>query len=199
MPQLALEADGAGNLLRRYLYGARRISMTTPAGSFYYHYDSTGSVADVTSSTGASEWTYAYEPFGTIRVATQNDPNVPDNPMQFTGEYADATDLYDLRARQYDPCGRALQHTRSGHSSGTQPEESSYSYAGDRPTFMVDPSAETRIPTSESAEAAMVVTSVLPTHACLVADPARCLPLPALARQAASAACRWLSPTRTRA
>jgi hypothetical protein len=36
LPQLALERTGAGSLIRRYLYGQGRISMTTGGSSFYY-------------------------------------------------------------------------------------------------------------------------------------------------------------------
>src|SRR5207248_2242207 len=46
--QIALERDGNNALLRRYVYGARRIFMTTGGSNYYYHYDNIGSVANVT-------------------------------------------------------------------------------------------------------------------------------------------------------
>jgi len=64
LPQLALERDGAGGLLRRYVYGPRRISLSTPSATAYYHQDNLGSVSNITSSTGATQWTYVYEPTG---------------------------------------------------------------------------------------------------------------------------------------
>src|SRR5207237_3751995 len=79
LPQIALERDGNGTLLRRYVYGVRRTSVSTGGSSYYYTYDGLGSVANVTSSTGGSEWTFAYEPFGATRTATQEDPNAPAN------------------------------------------------------------------------------------------------------------------------
>jgi RHS repeat-associated protein len=70
--------------------------------SYYYHYDPLGSVADLTSSTGATEWTESYEPYGAVHSETQNDPNAPTSPIKFAAEYLDPTGLYYLRARQYD-------------------------------------------------------------------------------------------------
>lgn len=143
LPQLALERDGGGTVLRSYLYGVRRISMTSGGNPYYYLYDALGSVANLTSSTGATEWTYSYEPFGAIRTQTKNDPNAPANLMQFTGELLDSSaGLYDLRARQYDPGdGRFISRDPLSGSSDGIPG-SSYSYASDAPTTLLDPSGK---------------------------------------------------------
>jgi RHS repeat-associated protein len=159
LPQVALERDGAGALIRRYIYGNRRISMSTPVGTFYYSYDSLGSVVNMTSSTGAPEWTYEYEPFGSIRTATQNDPNAPNNEMKFAGELADATGLYYLRARQYDPTTGRLLADDPVPSSVDEPAASSYIYAGNRPTVMVDPSGETFTPVTVGSDFALFATN----------------------------------------
>jgi RHS repeat-associated protein len=148
LPQLALERDGSGNLIRRYIYGTRRISMASGGANYYYQYDLLGSVTNLTSATGATEWTYSYEPFGAIRTQTQNDPNAPANPMQFAGEYLDPTGLYDLRAREYAPAtGSFLEVDPSGLAL-TVPYGSAYSYTGGRPTVMVDPSGATFVPST---------------------------------------------------
>lgn len=99
LPQIALERDGANALLRRYLYGMGRISMTTPTVTSYFHSDGLGSTTNVTSSSGATQWTYGYEPFGLTRTETPTG-GPPSNVMKFTGEYLDPTGLYHLRARQ---------------------------------------------------------------------------------------------------
>lgn len=140
LPQLALERNGNNAVLRSYLYGVRRISMTTGGSDYYYAYDGLGSAVNVASSTGATEWTYSYEPFGAIRTQTQNDANAPENPMRFTGEFLDLSGLYDLRARDYDPSsGRFLETDPLGSStSSTSP----YEYAADRPTCLGDPSGK---------------------------------------------------------
>ena len=113
--------------------------MNSAGAAYYYLYDAQGSVGNVTSATGASEWTYAYDPFGAIRTQTRNDPNAPANPMQYSGQLLDAASgLYDLRARQYDPStGRFLSQdpmADSGQTAGT------YIYANDNPNTYSDPS-----------------------------------------------------------
>jgi RHS repeat-associated protein len=161
LPQLALERDGNNALLRRYLYGGRRISMTTGGSTYYYHYDGIGSVVNVTSPIGAIEWTDSYAPFGSVRTETQNDNRAPNNFMKFTGEYLDPTGLYHLRARQYDPeIGRFLQvdPSTSTQTSGDA-YASDYIYAGDQPTVMVDPSGLTFEPSSDGTTAAASATS----------------------------------------
>jgi RHS repeat-associated protein len=149
LPELVLERDGSGGFLRRYVYGAGRISMTTPGGSFYYHRDPVGSVTNVTSSTGKTQWTELYEPFGAVRSETRNDPQAPANPMKFAGEYQDATGLYNLRAREYDPAsGRFLQVDPAGPDIST-PITSAYAYAVARPTTLVDPSGRIPLPADD--------------------------------------------------
>jgi RHS repeat-associated protein len=140
--QIALERDGNNALLRRYVYGARRISMTSGGSAYYYHYDNLGSVANVTNATGASMWTEQYEPFGSIRTETKNNNSAPANFMKFAGEYQDATGLYNLRARQYDPAtGRFLTLDPAPASTGS-PYVSSYVYVANRPTVLIDPTGE---------------------------------------------------------
>jgi RHS repeat-associated protein len=141
LPQLALERDSANNLLRRYLTGTKTTSVSTTAGNFFYHYDPIGSVTNLTNASGATQWTYSYEPFGNTLTATQNSPTAPTNPTGFTGQSLDPTsNLYNLRARQYDTkTGRFL--TTDPHSPPTTtPHPSAYLYATDNPTSLVDPS-----------------------------------------------------------
>lgn len=147
LSQLAIEEDGAGGVLRTYTYGIRRVGMQASGGTHYYHYDPLGSVSDVTSSSGASDWTYSYEPFGAERSAVRQ-PGAPENPMRFGGELLDPSGLYYLRARQYDPtAGRFLQ-VDPATPSPEQPILATYIYAADRPTVLIDPSGRTAIPSN---------------------------------------------------
>jgi RHS repeat-associated protein len=139
IPQLVGEQDGTGASLRRYLYGLHRISMRAGTADFYYHYDGLGSVTNLTSASGATQWTYIYEPFGTIRTETKGKQTTPPtNLMRFSGELFDQTGLYHLRARQYDPTsGRFTTPDPLGAAAG-----STYAYVDDRPTIFVDPTGQ---------------------------------------------------------
>jgi RHS repeat-associated protein len=141
LPLLVREADGRDVLRRRYVYGADLLSMTTGSGTYYYHHDWLGSVSNVTSASGTPQWTYTYEPFGSIGTEVKNDASAPTNLMRFTGEYLDtATGLYHLRARQYDPSvGRFLAADPVAPSLGV-PYAGGYVYVQDRPTVATDPS-----------------------------------------------------------
>jgi len=146
LPQLALERTGGGSLIRRYLYGQGRISMSSGGNSFYYHRDALGSIAQLTDAAGDSQWTYGYEPYGAIKTETEDETGAPENPIRFAGELFDQTGLYQLRARQYDPTlGRFTRPDPASCAHGA-PSISGYAYADDRPTLRVDPSGETSLP-----------------------------------------------------
>jgi len=141
LPQIALERDGSNSPIRRYLYGERRISQTAGSNTSYYIYDGLGSAVNLTSSAGATQWTWAYQPFGAIYSETKASGNQPDNLMRFTGEYRDPTGLYHLRARQYDPTlGRLLRPDPEPSAEGSL--GSLYAYVLNRPTTLVDPTGE---------------------------------------------------------
>ncbi len=141
LPRIALERDGNGSLLRRYVYGAKRISMTTGNKVYYFHYDPLGSVTNLTSSTGATEWTDSYEPYGLIHTEVKNDSRgAPATFMKFAGEYLDPTGLYHLRARQYDPSTGRFTTQDPLPNPGRDPYVSPYGYAQDRPSVLIDPS-----------------------------------------------------------
>lgn len=136
--------------------------MSSGSSSFYYHYDAIGSVANLISSNGATQWTYDYEPYGTPRNVTQNDPSAPANPMQYTGEYSDPTALTYLRARQYDPTtGRMLSVDPVAPAIGAA-VGSAYAYANNQPTVMVDPSGKTFLPYVGGRALALSVASFAP-------------------------------------
>ncbi len=136
LPQLAVERDGSGALLRRCGYGLERLSLSTPTADFFCAYDPAGSVANLTDSTTSpsSVLAYTYEPYGVLRSSSGSGLT---NPIQYKGEYADPTSgLENLRARQYDPqTGRflSLDPLRTAAESG-------YAFAGDNPMAFSDPS-----------------------------------------------------------
>jgi RHS repeat-associated protein len=140
IPQLALERDGVGATLRSYVIGAAgAIWMEAPSAPSYFHRDGTGSVVNLTSAAGATQWTYAYDPFGEAHTTTQNDPSAPANFVRFAGEYLDPTALYHLRARQYDSAGGRFLSLDPLPRRLRLPSISSYVYVDNRPTIFVDP------------------------------------------------------------
>jgi RHS repeat-associated protein len=163
LPEIALERDSNNTTIRRYIYGVTRIAMLSGGGTYYYGYDVLGSVANVTSSTGTTEWTDSYEPFGALRAEVQNDPSAPPNEMKFAGELADPTGLYYLRARQYDALTGRFLTLDPADSSSDQPLLSSYAYAADRPTVMGDPTGEKFNRLETGKERALFVASASPT------------------------------------
>lgn len=76
------------------------------------------------------------------------------NVLKFAGELLDPTGLYYLRARLYDPSsGRFTRRDPASPDPG-EPYISSYAYAANRPTSMIDPSGMTFIPSNEGQDAA---------------------------------------------
>jgi RHS repeat-associated protein len=159
LPQLALERDGNNALLRRHIYGERRISMRSGTNDYYYHYDVLGSVRNITSATGVKQWTDVYEPFGAIRTETQDATGAPTNFVKFAGEYLDPTGLYYLRARQYDPVTGRFTRTDPGLGKSRDPAQSTYAYGDNQPTVMVDPSGATYEAASDGPDRAWLVAS----------------------------------------
>jgi RHS repeat-associated protein len=169
LPQVALERDGVGALLRRYIYGDRRISLATSSASSYYHYDLLGSAVNLTSSNGTTQWTYAYEPFGFLRAREQNESPAPDNNQLYTGELLTAAGLYSLRAREFDPItGRFLQRDPVP-TEVLDTRMSSFAYAANRPIAYLDPSGRMFRPANESKFLSSLASS--PDAQCT-----RCLP-----------------------
>jgi RHS repeat-associated protein len=131
LPELALERSGAGAPLRSYVRGLDTVALIEGGARFYYHHDRLGSVTALTSASGASEWRYGYEPFGSPRTTSRPDPAAPLNPLGFTGQYQDpGSGLLNLRARQYDEASGRFLSTDPAPAGPTEPYTDPYDYAG---------------------------------------------------------------------
>ena len=141
IPQLALERDGSGNLVRRYLNGPLgAYALTNASATFYYHNDPLGSVTDMTNASGTAEWQYTYEAYGVPLTATNVSGSAPTNPLRFQAQYLDGeTSLYHLGARRYDPSTGLFGALDPLENAATAPYNSPYVYVGGRPTVLVDP------------------------------------------------------------
>ena len=90
--------------------GGSLIAERTPVGDFYYVYDGQGSVIALVDPNGTQRAAYTYDPYGDHATATGMNGALPPNPWRWSGSYLDATGLYKMGARYYDPSrGRFTQ------------------------------------------------------------------------------------------
>jgi YD repeat-containing protein len=90
-----------------YVYGPGALPFEQINGStvLWLHHDQLGSTRLVTDTTGASQATYTFDPYGNITAST----GTITNPLRFAGQYRDGeSSLYYLRARNYDPATGVL-------------------------------------------------------------------------------------------
>jgi RHS repeat-associated protein len=118
-----------------YIYGPgdmplEQINNTTGTVT-YLHHDQAGSTRLLTGSTGKTEGSYSYSPYG-----TPEHTGTATTPLGYDGEYTSSdTGLIYLRAREYDPAtGQFLTRDPLAAISGAP-----YSYAGDNPLNRSDP------------------------------------------------------------
>ena len=140
LAQLVAERNGSGNLIRRYRQGLDTVMLDTGGSPSYLHYDGLGSVVNLTSSTGVTQWTYAYLPYGAVRTETKNHNQAPAKMLRFSGEVLDPTGLYQLRARSYDPLTGRFLSIDPAAAGPTDPYVSAYAYVNGNPVRLVDPS-----------------------------------------------------------
>lgn len=141
IPELALERDASGNLVRRYVNGPTgAINYTNTSATFWYHHDPLNTVTDVTDASGTAQWRYEYEPYGVQRAATNVSGTAPENRLRFNGQHLDPeTTLYHLRARQYDAISGRFAVLDPLEAPSAAPYNSAYAYVNGQPTVLVDP------------------------------------------------------------
>ena len=144
---ILLEYDGTNALLARYTHGPgfdeplvmeRDLDASgtfEAAERFVYHTDGSGSVTELTDSTGVVARAYAYDAYGGIA----DEVGTLANPYAYTGREFDAeSGLYFYRARYYDAqAGRFLTEDPIGFAAG---DVNLYRYVGNNPLNFIDPS-----------------------------------------------------------
>ncbi len=109
---------------------------TDSAGARDFLTDALGSTLALTDSTGTTQTSYTFEPFGN---ATLNGASTS-NSFAFTGRELDGTGLYFFRARYYSPTlHRFISEDRTGLNSGNTNLQS---YVMNSPTNFRDPTGQ---------------------------------------------------------
>jgi RHS repeat-associated protein len=140
---LALEVDGAGNLLREYTYypgidrphGMRQWAGGAGGASYYYVLQQPGHVNGLVNLNDQLVNEYRYSPFGT--PVSGYPVQGTTNPLQYMARELDATTgMYYVRNRWYDPQqGRFISEDPIGLAGGIN----QYAYADNAPTMKLDP------------------------------------------------------------
>ncbi len=117
-----------------YVYGPGGLPLEqiNASAALWFHHDQLGSTRLVTDSSGATQATYAFDPYGNLAAIT----GTITNPMQFGGQYFDSeSGLYYLRARYYEPTTAQFMSRDFALSATRQP----YQYASGSPLDLTDP------------------------------------------------------------
>ncbi len=117
-----------------YVYGFGGLPLEQVNGStvLWLHQDQLGSTRMVSDSSGASQATYTYGPYGNVTASS----GTITNPMRFASQYQDSeSGLYYLRLRYYDfGTGQFISQDPIGSVTRQQ-----YNYGLDNPLNMTDP------------------------------------------------------------
>src|SRR5499427_5671096 len=105
---------------------------TDSAGARSFLTDALGNTLALTDSTGTTQTSYTFEPFGNTTTAG----TASTNSFTYTGRELDATGLYYYRARYYNP---TLQRLMSEDPVGFIGGSNLYRYADDNPIDFIDP------------------------------------------------------------
>ncbi|MBE0539810.1 MAG: RHS repeat protein [Verrucomicrobia bacterium] len=163
------EYDADGQLVARYIRGARLVAkLDSFGGIYYYGFDRSGHTRLVTDSAGAMLNQYAYSPFGTELDSTSAVPN----PYRFAGAFGVATEangLVFMRHRYYAPgLGRFISPDPTGLAGSMHP----YAYAANDPVNLTDPDGLSTV-TDVAVDVVFGDTpSVIPSVNDVVLDPA---------------------------
>jgi RHS repeat-associated protein len=110
----------------------QRFSRTSGSSTSTYLTDNLGSTVALAGSSGTVQTSYAYDPYGV--TTTSGAANT--NTYQYTGRENDATGLYFLRARYYNPAwGRFISEDPIGLDGGPN----LYAYVENNPLNWLDP------------------------------------------------------------
>ncbi len=134
------ETDASNNITAEYTYDplGNPATMTKGGVTYYYHVNGHGDVVALTDGSGNIVAEYSYDAWGNI--LSQTGTMAADNPLRYAGyRYDEATGLYYLMARYYDPSiGRFITRD-TFHGFEEDPLSlNQYSYTKNNPVMYVD-------------------------------------------------------------
>lgn len=135
-----LTATDEQNNKTYYVYGLGLISQESAGGDYSsYHFDHLGSTVALTNETGSVTDRFQYTPYGELIYRSGSTAT----PFLFNGQYgvmADASDLYYMRARYYNPVAKRFlsPDTLIGNISNSQ-SQNRYIYCEGNPANYIDP------------------------------------------------------------
>jgi RHS repeat-associated protein len=166
-PLGVMSLRGDGGFTARYVRDddGALVSITQSGVRRYFVADALGSIVALTTSTGAVDGAYRYDPYGNTLSSSGTR-----QPWGFAGEYLDTNGLYKMGMRWYDPrVGRWTQTDPSGWHVDVR-QANAYIYAANDPVNYADPEGEfafvlaaPAIAISGKALAAAAVTTVAVT------------------------------------
>ena len=142
--QVLMEYNASGNVTEEYYYGLQREIYKHDTATEYYMYDGRGSVANLTTSTGAMKIAYSYDTFGEATITPAQGFTGTSNVFDYNAEATDYnTGFQYLRSRYYNPLNANFitQDTYKGNLSNPQ-TQNQYSYTGNNPINRKDPSGK---------------------------------------------------------
>jgi RHS repeat-associated protein len=133
------EADAAGNLVARYVFGSgidESLAASRGATWEFYQADGLGSITSLSTTAGTLSDSFVYDSFGNVTSSTGTFAQ----PFRYTGREWDAeTGLYYYRARYFDPsAGRFLSEDPIRFQGGAN----FYRYTHNSPLNWIDPSGD---------------------------------------------------------
>ncbi len=169
LPQV-LEETVNGVVQRTYTYGLQRISesqfINNTWTTSFYGYDGSGSVRQLTDSTGKITDEYEYDAYGNSFTKSGTTPN----NYLYRGEQFDSDlGLYYLRARYYNPStGRFLSRDPLDGNAINPASLHKYLYANGDPVNVIDPTGRG----GDTIETVFTTTEIAtPTEEFLAAHP----------------------------